>query len=152
MKRISMVLIAIGIVVVVSGLFMDTSYCGVYNFSRGNDRIAVLFLGACFFIGGLVLYGFSANAAQAQPKQPKKPQLKLKGYALTDRVEAKRRAQAFAWLDTPQEPPARELPVAPPTPTRVLFCPFCRTQIGDDPNLSGRLVACRSCLKTFLMP
>ena len=67
-----------------------------------------------------------------------------------DQTEAKRRAQTFAWLDTPQEPPAGELPVARPVP--VICCPHCQARVTNEGSLAGRLVACPSCSKTFQMP
>jgi hypothetical protein len=72
-------------------------------------------------------------------------------YGPVERTEARRRAQVSTWLDQQHEPPARELSVARPLPP-VLCCPHCQSRLSDDGSLSGRLVACPRCQRSFQMP
>lgn len=60
MKKASMGLIAAGLVLLVYGLFMDTSISSygerVHNIGLMNDRIAILIAGGFMFLGGLILF------------------------------------------------------------------------------------------------
>jgi predicted Zn finger-like uncharacterized protein len=157
-----------------------TSEGRVHNFGLLADKQALLIATGFFFVGGLLMCGFGAVAAQGRPKTEEPSQLtrtllnmgilrketptwNKRGYNWrANRAQS----QVVEWLEneggddrTPQPSSTgqqvRQDSSAPrplPMPTRIVACPHCQTHITDDGGLAGRTVACPQCRKTFTMP